>query len=69
MWLLLRRYAEIKEGTVPPKYSDEEPRISGWVEKLCGRCIGRAHIYPSKGRDYAAELFYKHAPPSLRVLG
>jgi hypothetical protein len=67
--LLFRRYAEIKDSKTPPRYNDEEQRVSGWVAKLYERCIGRAHIYPNRARDYAAELFFKHAPPSLRALG
>lgn len=67
--LLLRRYAEIKEGLIPPRYADEEVKVTDWVERICARCIGRAHVYPSTGREKAAEMFFQHAPPSLRVLG
>jgi len=64
----MRRYAEIKEGLVPPNYIDEEERLSGWLQKLCERIIPCSHIYPKTGRKAAHELFYRYASPSLRDL-
>jgi hypothetical protein len=65
---LLRRYAEIQEGLVPPKYRDEEDRIMCWAEQIQARSIGRAHVYPRRGRNEAQDMFYRLAPPSLRDL-
>ena len=64
----LRRYAEIKEGLVPPTYADEETRLDGWIQKLCKRRIPCQHIYLKSGRKAAHELFCQYAPPSLRDL-
>jgi len=65
----LRRYAEIKEGLVPAKYSDEEPRVTGWVETFSSRSIGRQHIYRKVGRTSAEDLFFQNASQSIRALG
>jgi hypothetical protein len=65
----LRRYAEIKEGLVPPKYADEEKRVTGWVDKLLSRSIGSQYIYPKKGRTYAEDLFFQNASVSIRGFG
>jgi hypothetical protein len=64
----LRRYAELQERLVPSKYEDEEDRMAGWIEQIQARSIGRAHIYPRKGRNEAQDTFYRLAPPSLRNL-
>jgi hypothetical protein len=65
----LRRYVELQEKLSPPKYADEEAKIAKWVSTLGARCIGSNHIYPSKGRCAAAEIFYSQCPPSLRRIG
>jgi len=65
----LRRYAEIKEGLVPAKYDDEEQRVTGWVDTLISRSIGRSHIYRKVGRTAAEEMFYVNASESIRSLG
>lgn len=65
----LRRYVELQEKLVPPKYPEEEERIAEWVGALGTRSIGSNHIYPSKGRCATAEMFYAHCPPSLRKIG
>ena len=64
----LRRYAEIKEGLVGPKYTDEEEKISGWIAQLKKRSIGSAHIYPKVRPTEAHTLFYRYAPRSIREL-
>lgn len=64
----LRRYAEIKENLVPPKYADEEERVSEWVQTMASRSIGRPHIYRQKGRTKADELFFENASESIRGL-
>jgi hypothetical protein len=61
-----RRYVEIAENLVPPKYPEEEQRIREWVGTLSKRCVGYQHMYPAKGRCPTAEMFYAHCPPSLR---
>lgn len=65
----LRRYVEIQEKLILPKYQEEETRIADWVKALSTRCIGSNHIYPSKGRCSTAEMFYALCPPSLRKIG
>ena len=64
----LRRYAEI-EGGDKPRYKGEAEKISGWVKDFSKRSIGRQYIYPRKNRNEAQEMFFKHAPPSIRNLG
>jgi len=64
----LRRYAEIKEKLVPEKYTGEAKKISSWVKKIAERSIGSNHIYPKTGRCKCADLFYSHAPASIRRL-
>jgi hypothetical protein len=65
----LRRYAEIKERLVLPRYPDEEARIDGWIEQLMERSIGASYIYPKINRGRAEALFYDHASVSIRSLG
>ena len=65
---LLRRYAEIQENLVPPRYTDEAERVTGWVNHLKDRSIGSAHIYPRRQRNEAQDLFYRYAAPSIRDL-
>jgi len=64
----LRRYAEIKEALVPPEYSDEEEKITGWINTFASRSIGGSHIYRRTGRNNAEELFYANASESIRAL-
>lgn len=64
----LRRYAEIKDGLVPAKYGDEEERVTEWVKELGACAIPRASIYPRTKRGFSTELFYRHAPASIRNL-
>ena len=64
----LRRYAEIKEGLVGPKYADEENRIDGWIELISRRSIGHNFMYPRVGRGAAEDLFYQNASRSIREI-
>jgi hypothetical protein len=64
----LRRYAEIKENLVGPKYADEENRIQGWIDQIAGRSIGSNFIYPKRGRGNAEELFFRNASQSIREI-
>lgn len=64
----LRRYAEIKEGLVPPRYQNEEARVDGWAAVLSERSIGKSMIYPARARCDCAEMFFQLAPASIRNL-
>ena len=64
----LRRYAEVKENLVQPKYSDEAEKITVWAKEIAGRSIGINHIYPKTGRCRCADLFFRHAPASIKEL-
>ena len=60
----LRRYAEIKENLIPPKYTDEEKKINNWAKDISARSIGRSITFPSRGRCKVADIFYENAYPS-----
>ncbi len=62
----LRRYGEIEEGHSAPRYPDEYPKVKSWIGLLADRSIGLNCIYPPKGRDKTADLFYQLCPRSLR---
>jgi hypothetical protein len=64
----LRRYSEIVEGLSAPNYPQEPERINGWINTLKTCAISASSIYPVTGRCDCAELFYSHAPGSLRAL-
>jgi len=64
----LRRYAEIKEGLVGPRYPDEENRIQGWIDKIAERSIGHNFMYRRVGRGTAEDLFYRNASHSIRAI-
>ena len=46
---VLRRYAEVKEGLVGPKYDDEEARLNEWLKDFVSRSIGTRCMYPALG--------------------
>jgi hypothetical protein len=62
----LRRAAEVGEGLIGPRYDDEAENLGEWVGTFLNRSIRIANIYPTRGRQYSTDLFYKHAPPSIR---
>ena len=64
----LRRYAEVSEKLITPKYSDESEKLSQWLAGFAERSIGRAHIYPRASRNKAQDLFFRHASKSIRDL-
>jgi hypothetical protein len=64
----LRRYGEINEGLVPARYPAEQEKVGGWIQILKKCAISPASIYPATGRCDCSELFFSHAPPSLRDL-
>lgn len=66
---VLRRYVEIKENVVPPKYSDEKDRIELWVNDITELCLPSSARYPAVGRDECAEVFSNYAPVPLLRLG
>jgi len=65
----LRRYAEIKENIIPPKYDEEAERIDSWIAAMAGMSIGRSYMYPKVGRNKAEELFFATASKSIREIG
>ena len=62
----IRRYAEIAEGVAGERYDGEGDNLTSWMADIVLRSIGTQYIYPRRGRDYSAELFYRHAPASVR---
>ena len=65
----LRRYAELQEGVGPPaKFPDEIEKITACIAQLKDCAIATSHIYPRKQRTTAQDLFYRHAPASIRDL-
>lgn len=65
----LRRYAELQEGVGPPaKFPDEIEKITACITQLKDRAIAPSHIYPRRQRTEAHDLFYRHAPQSIRDL-
>jgi hypothetical protein len=64
----MRRYAEIRENLVPPRYADESVRVDGWAHMIAELSIGRSMMYPSRGRDELSEMFYNLAPQSIREM-
>lgn len=65
----LRRYIEIKENVIPPKFPDEEEKIDECIVNIVDLSLPVATRYPAVSRDEASELFYEYAPKSLRELG
>jgi len=64
----LRRYAELNDGLIPEKYAGEADRVASWARTIAKRSIGRNHIYPKTRRCQCAEIFFSHAPASIREL-
>lgn len=65
---LLRCYAEISEGYSKPKYTDELKKLTKWMGVIKDRCINGSAIYPAINRCDCTDLFYSHAPKSIRTL-
>lgn len=61
----IRRYAEIKENLIPPRFRDEEEIITNFVDKIMKRVIKSSYIYPKQNVDECSRLFIKYAPDSL----
>jgi hypothetical protein len=64
---MLRRYAEMKEGLIGPRFDDEEAKLTDWSRAFRGRAISTP-IYLRRGREDADELFWRHAPQSIATL-
>ncbi|MBX3000930.1 MAG: DUF3800 domain-containing protein [Caldilineaceae bacterium] len=64
----LRRYIEINENKVPPKYKDEEDRVTEWFKLIVDCMLPNASFYPKKGRCACADLFFSFAPDCIRSL-
>jgi hypothetical protein len=63
---IVRRYVEIKEGEVPPKFSDEEAKITAWFEKIKARSLSYQCMYPKRQRCASAEMFWNLAPKCVQ---
>lgn len=65
----LRRYAELQEGVGPPvKFPEEVEKIGACIAQLKQCAIAPSNIYPKRQRSEAQDLFYRHAPASVRDL-
>jgi hypothetical protein len=62
----VRRYVEIKEEKIPPKYDGEALKLDDWYTLIKKSCVSNSIMYPSRGRCETAELFYKIAPPCIK---
>lgn len=63
---IVRRFVEIKEAVVPPKFPEEEARISAWFAKIRGRSLPYQCMYPKRQRCATAELFWDLAPKCVQ---
>lgn len=57
-----RRHLEIQEGKIPPKYADEEEKVSEWFNMILGCALPKSSFYPKKNRCDCAEMFYRFSP-------
>ncbi len=62
----IRRYVEIKENKVAPRYRDEEEKVTRWFNQIRERAIPMPAMYLKKNRCECADLFYRYAPASVR---
>jgi len=61
----IRRYSEIKEKLILPKFQDEEKIITGFINKIMKRRIKSSCVYHKQNIDECSKLFIKYAPESL----
>ncbi len=66
---ILRTSAEIQDGHMQEKYSDEGAKMLTWAERIAAFAFPRSSRYPAKGRCRAAQLFWDLAPLPIRELG
>lgn len=62
----IRRHIEIREKAIPPRYADEDIRVTGWAEAALELSVAKPAIYLSRGRCQCADLFYRYAPACVR---
>lgn len=60
-----RRHIEIQEGAVPPRYHDEEEKVSNWVQQALNQSVAKSNIFKSRSRCNAEDLFYRYAPSCI----
>lgn len=65
---LLRLHCELETGHRKPAYRDEVDKVGGWIEMFAKRSIGSSYIFPARGRQYAHDLFFEHAPECIRAM-
>lgn len=61
-----RRYIEIQENAIPPKYSDEKEKVSQWFDMITKFTLPKSSFYPKRNRDECSELFFQFAPECYR---
>lgn len=64
----LRRHAELQDVGDSERYSGEANQVAEWVTMLADRVIDGRHVFPRNNRNDAADLFWRHAPASVRSL-
>lgn len=64
----LRRHSELEDSGDSERYAGERSQIASWVTMLAARAIDGRHVFPKKARSDAADLFFRHAPESIRSL-
>lgn len=62
---VIRRYVEIKENKVSPRYHDELERIDDWMKLISELSLPSQSRYMKTQRCECADLFYMYAPNSL----
>ncbi len=62
----IRRYVEIKENKVPPRYAGEDLKLDEWFQMIKKCSLPSSVMYPSRGRCDTSELFYKLAPKCIK---
>lgn len=65
----LRRHAEIVGGFSKERYDQEADKLAGWLSTLQACSFEPRFVYPARGRCGCSDLFYRHAPEALLVLG
>lgn len=66
---IFRRYAELHDYGLPPRYADEIDLVDGWVSLVAPRLLATSHRWPKRRRDDVSAWYCTAAPPSLRALG
>ena len=64
----LRRYAELADCQASERFPGETEQVAEWVAMLSARALDGRHVYPKYNRSAAADIFWRHAPQSLRDL-